>query len=316
MSAKQILRSFGLLNMAVFLMTLPRCDVQAKAWRGIVPLKSTRADVERQLGKANEYDSYQIENERATVFYYDGNCEDSTKCECLVPKGTVLRVSVAFDSPVKLSTLNIDKKQYTYRKAPSGEQSTYSDVNAGVVYAVDERRQIVVGVDYWPSNADCREILKRALHDDSWNVWRGLTPLRSSRADVERLLGVPKDSVGKTLIYETPTETVHVPYSEGACKQSAVGQWNVPAATVLQIRVYPRTTILLRDLHLDLSKYQRRADPNIPNWAFYSNNQKGMIIQTKLEDGCEQVMIITFEPTKNDIQLHCRGGTKSADKKL
>ena len=165
---------------------------------------------------------------------------------------------------------------------------------------------MIVGIDYWPSKADCSEVLKRAGHDASQNVWRGLTPLRSTRSEVERLLGVQKDSVGKTFIYETATETVHVSYSEGTCKESGNGRWNVPSATVLQIRVYPRETILVRDLRVDLSRYQRRPDPIIPNWAFYSNDEDGMMIQTKLEDGREQVVIMTYGPTERDAQLRCR----------
>jgi len=305
MKGELVVRNLKLTITALFLVTLPMFDAQAKAWRGIVPLKSTRVDVERQLGKANQPSYYQIENERATIFYSDGLCENSTKCECLVPKGTVLRISVALDSPVKLSDFGIDKKKYTWKRAPSGPQSTYSNLNEGVVYAVDESRQIVIGVDYWPSNGDCSDLRKSIDPDKSRNIWRGLTPLRSTRADAERILGVPKDSIGETVIYETPTETVHVSYSEGACSGRGTGQWNVPAATVLQIRVYPRATILFRDLQVNMTKYKRRPDPNIPNWVFYFDDEDGVMVQTKLEDGCEQVAIITYRARKKDTQLRC-----------
>ena len=48
--------------------------VQAKEWRGIVPLKSTRADVERLLGKPNGLGRYEFDNERAYIDYAKG-CE-------------------------------------------------------------------------------------------------------------------------------------------------------------------------------------------------------------------------------------------------
>jgi len=131
------------------------------------------------------------------------------------------------------------------------------------------------------------------------------------REEVERLLGPPKDSVGKTLIYETKAEKVHVWYSDGACQASGVGQWNVPLGTILQMRVYPTTIILLRDLKIDTSKYQRFLDPNIPNWAFYKNEDDGVMVQTSLENGCEQVEIVTYEPRKKDNQLSC--STKGAN---
>jgi hypothetical protein len=50
--------------------------VQAKEWRGIVPLKSTRADVERLLGKPNGPGRYEFENERAYIDYAKG-CDQS-----------------------------------------------------------------------------------------------------------------------------------------------------------------------------------------------------------------------------------------------
>ena len=165
---------------------------------------------------------------------------------------------------------------------------------------------VVAEVDDLPSMSRCQNIVT------AWNTtktqgnsWRGLTPLQSMREEVERLLGSPKDSVGKIFIYDTQAEKVHVWYSEGACKTSGIGQWNVPLGTVLQIRVYPKATILLRDLQFDMSKYQRLPDPNIPNWALYQNEDSGVLVQTKLENGCEQVEILTYEPTKKDSQLRC-----------
>ena len=41
--------------------------VGAKEWRGITPLKSTRADVERLLGKPNQLGRYEIQNADGSV---------------------------------------------------------------------------------------------------------------------------------------------------------------------------------------------------------------------------------------------------------
>src|SRR5206468_221996 len=117
------------------------------------------------------------------------------------------------------------------------------------------------------------------------NSWRGLTPLRSTRKDVEKLLGLPRDSVDQTYIYDATIEIAHVTYSTGACKDSLRGRWNVPTETVLEIRVYPRTDIQVRQFEPILSNYKRVPDPSIPNWAFYFNDENGVTIQTKSEGG-------------------------------
>ena len=166
-------------------------------------------------------------------------------------------------------------------------------------------RQVAAPVKPCPSQAERPKTSEPIQEFSAPNVWRGLTPLRSTRADVERLLGQAKDSVDQTLIYKTPAETVHVLYSEGACKTNGFGQWRVPADTVIQVRVYPQSTTLLGDLRVDVSKYRRRPDPNIPHWMFYLNDADGLTIQTKLENEREEVMIVTYGPTEKDAHLHC-----------
>jgi len=159
-------------------------------------------------------------------------------------------------------------------------------------------------IPHWSSLRPFQNVVPTAITPQT-NSWSGLTPLQSTRQEVEKLLGPAKDSVGKTFIYDTPAEKVHVWYSDGPCKASEIGQWNVPVGTVLQIRVYPKAIILLRDLQLDLRKYKRIPDPSIRNWAFYENHDDGVMVQTQLENGCEQVEIVTYEPKKEDRQLRC-----------
>ncbi len=155
-----------------------------------------------------------------------------------------------------------------------------------------------------PSMTPCQNVVPTPITTQG-NSWSGLTPLQATRQEVEKLLGPARDSVGKTFIYDTQTEKVHVWYSDGPCKASEIGQWNVPVGTVLQIRVYPKAITLLRDLQLDLRKYKRIPDPNIRNWAFYENQDDGVMVQTQLENGCEDVEIVTYEPKKEDSQLRC-----------
>jgi hypothetical protein len=176
--------------------------IGAKEWRGITPLKSSRADVERLLGKPNELGRYEIQNERVRVSYSEGPCEGGygglakTNCERLVAKDTVLKVRVTFEWPVKLSKLGIDKRRYertpihAYRKT-----ATYSNFTEGIVYTIRESDHAVTNIDCLPSAKDCEEVVRSQTGAAS-TVWQGIVPLRSTRTDVERLLGPPTSSLG------------------------------------------------------------------------------------------------------------------------
>ena len=64
--------------------------------------------------------------------------------------------------------------------------------------------------------------------------WRDVVPLRSTRTDVERLLGKKHES-GRTSVYRTPAETVRIEYLVSPCKGSLSG-WKVPPDTNLYAR--------------------------------------------------------------------------------
>ena len=136
--------------------------VQAKEWRGIVPLKSTRADVERSLGKPNGLGRYQFENERAYIDYAKG-CDQRKDCLCLVPKDTVIRISVTLESDLKLSQLKIDKSKYKKRRsAHLPSVVTFTNYEEGITYTVDEEDEEVTHITYSPTGRDCQKLIYRA----------------------------------------------------------------------------------------------------------------------------------------------------------
>lgn len=78
-------------------------------------------------------------------------------------------------------------------------------------------------------------------------AWRGIVPLHSTRADVERLLGEPATSslVAKCrCFYDLGDETVTILYANGlGCaepeeRDGRVGGWNLPRDTVIEIDLY------------------------------------------------------------------------------
>lgn len=131
---------------------------QAKSWRGITPLKSTRADVERLLGKPNSLGRYQFENERAYISYAEKPCE-LVDCVCLVSRDTVLEIFVTVEVEMKFSELKIDRTKYNTRRSTHLlTYASYSNADEGIVYHVadDEVTEII----YFHSAKDCREVLR------------------------------------------------------------------------------------------------------------------------------------------------------------
>ncbi|HEU4507511.1 MAG TPA: hypothetical protein VFR78_04680 [Pyrinomonadaceae bacterium] len=238
----------GLLLLMFFVST-----VAAKEWRGVTPLKSTRADVERLFGKPNELGRYEIENERVTITYSQGPCNGAlgalgrANCECLVAKDTVLRIAVTLDSAIEVSKLGIDKNKYERTPIHAYKPTaTYSDFTDGVVYTIRESDDAVTFIDYLPSAKDCDEVIKSQPIGAAANNWRGLVPMRSSRSDVERLLGPPRSSLGEIYIYGSPEDRIEVSYSADPCKSGGAKLRGSATDVVTRITVSPQSCCLFR----------------------------------------------------------------------
>lgn len=136
--------------------------------------------------------------------------------------------------------------------------------------------------------------------------WRGLIPLHSTRADVERLLGAPRESRGVASTYDTQNERVLVFYSAGRCKEGASDDWNVPRDTVVSITVHPNAKQLVDDLKLDKMKYERVGDYHVQSVVYYFSKEDGVRVSARvLEKEGEDVDSITYEPTSEDSYLRC-----------
>ena len=286
--------------------------VGAKEWRGITPLKSTRADVERLLGKPNELGRYETQNERVTITYSDDPCSNAlgglakANCECLVAKNTVLKIAVTFDSPVKVSKLGIDKRKYerTAIDAMHRPTSTYADLSVGVVYTIRELEDAVTSIDYLPSAKDCEDVI-RSQAPAAVNSWQGLVPLRSKRAEVEQLLGPPKSSIGEIYQYDTSENRVSVSYTSDPCSVNGANSTGTVTDVVLKISVSPKKVQLVQDLQLSNDKYKRIQDYHPENSLHYLNSLDGITVDVILNNECEQVVAIIYYATTRDRELRC-----------
>ena len=137
--------------------------------------------------------------------------------------------------------------------------------------------------------------------------WKGLTPLHSSRFDVERVLGSPTRSYGQLYVYESDAERVNVWYSSGKCGRGP-DSWRVPSDTMTRLEVFPAKSAVFRDFLFDRSKFERRKWTRPGDWVTYSNDADGISIEvTDYGGDTEELRSIVYKPKSKDKQLKCEG---------
>jgi hypothetical protein len=130
--------------------------------------------------------------------------------------------------------------------------------------------------------------------------WRGITPLHSTREDVERLIGPPMEPRGE--IYDLEDERINIAYSSGTCDPRYPYGWNVPPGTVIGIEVHPKKKLPIAALQLDLSKYKKSEPGGIPGVVYYSD-ETGIHVETTYSR--EDVESIQYVPAARDSHLRC-----------
>lgn len=139
--------------------------------------------------------------------------------------------------------------------------------------------------------------------------WRGIIPLRSTRADVEVLLGKPpallkEASRSSTLnksrsLYFLDEGEVSFVFAEPEITSAVECLARIPAGTVLMIQVTPKKELSLGDFPIDGSTF-RKVDPSQPpdvGLAVYINEQEGLIIRA-FNRRVEQIVYIASAPYK------------------
>ena len=131
--------------------------------------------------------------------------------------------------------------------------------------------------------------------------WRDIRPLHSTMADVERRLGPPAKRSASALYYNLSDEIAVVTIQTESC-DSFGGKfgfgWNVPAGTVTEIGVIPKSTF--------------KKDRFVVSSNFKSENANaGFLYLTNAKDGLEveiyngEVTLLTYSAPATEAQLHC-----------
>jgi hypothetical protein len=137
------------------------------------------------------------------------------------------------------------------------------------------------------------------------NSWRGITPLKSTRADVEKILGRPTlDTKARYAAdYMTNNERVFVLYSTGPCNVKPSNGWRIPADTVLRVSVKPKIKPTFASLHLDETTYEKRPDPEVLQFTYFTNERDGITVTVNTDDGL--VTAFDYFPMAKDDHLRC-----------
>lgn len=131
--------------------------------------------------------------------------------------------------------------------------------------------------------------------------WRGIDPLKSTREDVERLLGRPQRSSESTWYYKLTKEIVVFHFEIKSC-DSWAGKcgisWNVPPGTVKWIGVIPRGK------HRK-DEYPILGDAKVYDTGSgliqYSDNSAGLLVETYQN----LVTLVNYYPKARQERLRC-----------
>jgi hypothetical protein len=139
--------------------------------------------------------------------------------------------------------------------------------------------------------------------------WRGLVPLHSTRADIERIpnIQLPNRYDAEVGFYKLEQESIVVRYITGKCIEG----WNIPQNTILWINITPKQPLKLSDLNLDISKFKTTRDGELPELLYYSNDEEGFQLHMTYEN---LVGRFVYYHTPKEESLRC--GRKSEPEAL
>lgn len=132
--------------------------------------------------------------------------------------------------------------------------------------------------------------------------WRGIVPLRSTREDVERLLG-PSSDRGYGVTYILKDQSVFFEYSSCHRCDDKENCFNVPEYTVIRIAVSLVVKPRISNLGVDKKKFKKERNPNLPDYWYYTNAEEGIVYEVLNDD---LVMSTTFQAALEDYKsLKC-----------
>lgn len=135
--------------------------------------------------------------------------------------------------------------------------------------------------------------------------WRGLSPLKSTRMDVERTLGAPNQNIdNEHVTYYFPDVVVYFYFtSNPKCQQKLpYTSWDVTADTLTAIDVRLRHPPSIKETGIDLSKFKKvKADFDMVDSYYYLSDDSSFAIDA----GNNYVSGYHYQPGSKHKDLRC-----------
>lgn len=129
--------------------------------------------------------------------------------------------------------------------------------------------------------------------------WRTISPLKTTRAEVEALLGPVESEYFAT--YKLTEGNIFIEYSSGPCRPDRKGGWNVLKNVVVSVHFYPKHKRRLADLKVDRRKLRKVVDRHVGGIVYYINDEDGVVYE--IQEG--KVTSIEYGPPKKYDHLYC-----------
>jgi len=139
--------------------------------------------------------------------------------------------------------------------------------------------------------------------------WRTIVVMRSTREDVEKLLGHSQYE-GFSASYPVKDGRLQVEYYPfNHCGSEPGANLRVPQWTVVEMTYEPDNPPRLADLNLNLKKFRKqRESPDVPDLISYINNKDGVDYTFQADKTLND---IRYFPAKRFDYLRCQKPTKS-----
>jgi hypothetical protein len=144
-------------------------------------------------------------------------------------------------------------------------------------------------------------------HCCSAQEWKKIVPLKTTRAEVEAILGTAQGDY--SAIYQLKEGSLFVEYSSGPCRPERKGGWNVPENVVVSLGFSPRYKKRVKDMKLDPKRFRKVVDNHVLGVIYYINDEDGITFE--IQEG--KIDSIDYRPQKNTTIYYAEPYKKTSE---